>query len=93
MTDKSKTSFENKCKILAELWNEMRDAEDFEDFIEFNDVGLPLAHVLVNNAATANEASREFINETFELLLDDLYIEDKGYSKIRELLDESGNYN
>ena len=34
----------DKAGVLAELWINYRDDEDFTDFIEYNDIGLPLAY-------------------------------------------------
>jgi len=83
---KIETSFENKCHILGEMWMNMRDAEDFEDFFEYNDLGLPLAYVLANDIAVPNSKSRSFIEETFDLLLEQLEIEDSGFEELDELL-------
>ncbi len=83
---KIETSFENKCHILGELWMSMRDDEDLEDFIEYNDLGLPLAYVLANNIAEPNKRSHEFVNETFSLFLERLEIEDSGFEELDELL-------
>jgi hypothetical protein len=35
-------TFDNKISILAELWMNYRDDEELQDFIEYNDLGLPL---------------------------------------------------
>lgn len=80
------TTFGNKCSILAEIWLNYRADEDFEDFIEYNDVGLPLAYVLDNEIADANEASERFVNETFELLLQRFEIEDEGFESLDDIL-------
>jgi hypothetical protein len=83
---KIETTFENKCHILGEMWMNMRDAEDFEDFFEYNDLGLPLAYVLANDIAVPNKKSQGFIDETFNLLLEHLEIEDSGFEELDELL-------
>lgn len=80
------TTFANKCHILAELWMNYRSDEDFEDFVEYNDIGLPLAYVLDNEIAEANDQSEKFINETFILLLESLEVEDQGFEDFDELL-------
>ena len=80
------TTFENKCAVLSELWLNNRDDEQFEDFIEYNDIGLPLAYILVNDIAEVNETSENFINETFELLLVLLEIEDQGFEDFDEVM-------
>ena len=88
---KIETTFENKCHILGELWIGMRDEEDFKEFIEYNDLGLPLAYVLAKNIAEPNKISHAFVNETFALLLIALGIEDSGFEELNELLNMSEN--
>ena len=40
------TDFSTKTAILADLWINYRDEGEFEDFIEYNDLGLPLAYLI-----------------------------------------------
>jgi hypothetical protein len=82
------TSFENKTKILSDLWLNYRDDEDFEDFITYNDIGLPLAFALSEDIVKGTEASDKFVNETFDLLLTGLEMEDteEGYETLEDIL-------
>jgi hypothetical protein len=84
------TDFSNKVKILAELWIGYRDDENFEDFCDYNDLGLPLAYLIDNGLATSSELGNKYINETFDLFLTVLEIkEDTGFEGLDELLDKS----
>lgn len=87
MTADSSTHFSKKCEILSELWMNYRDDMDFVDFIEYNDLGLPLAYAVFNNIVSTNPPAVELINETFTLLLAALNIEDEGFELLDELLD------
>ena len=78
--------FENKITILAELWMNYRDDEQLKDFIEYNDLGLPMAYFLVNELVLPTEKSELYINETFDLLLAALDVRDKGFESLDELL-------
>lgn len=80
------TSFNNKCAILAEIWISYRDDTEFADFIEYNDLGLPLAYALAGNIVKANPQAEKFINESFDLLLAGLDLEDTGFETIEDLL-------
>ena len=80
------TTFNNKCTVLAELWLTSRDDEQFTEFIEYNDLGLPLAYILDNEIADLNETSERYINETFGLLLELLEIEDQGFEGFDEVM-------
>jgi hypothetical protein len=70
------TTITNKAIILADLWLNYRDDEEFQDFVEYNDLGLPLAYMLANNIVKSTPQADKFISETFDLLLAGLGIED-----------------
>jgi hypothetical protein len=80
------TTFDNKCAILADLWLNYRDDEQFEDFIEYNDMGLPLAYALSEGIVKGTDMSTKFIDETFDLLIASLEIDDIGFDNLDELL-------
>jgi hypothetical protein len=82
------TSFDNKCAILAEIFLDYRDDDEFDDFREYNDIGLPLAYAIHAEIITKTDRAETFINETFDLLLAGLGIdEDTGFGSVRDLLD------
>ncbi len=76
----NKTPFGTRVEILADFWNNCREDEevgelheDDREFIEFHNLGLPLAFMLANDfldmeAVTESPASN-LIDETFDLLL------------------------
>jgi len=80
------TSFTDKISILAELWMNYREDDHLDDFMEYNDLGLPMAYLLMNEIVLPSEQSEVYINETFDLLLSALSIEDKGFQSLDELL-------
>lgn len=63
------TEFTNKIKILADLWINYRDDEEFIDFCDYNDMGLPLSYLVDNGLAVSTELGNKYIEETFDLLL------------------------
>lgn len=81
------TDFSNKCIILGELWLNYRDDEQFQDFVEYNDLGLPLAYLLAEGVVTNTEKAANFIEETWDLLVEALGIEDAGFTNLNEMLD------
>ena len=80
------TTFENKALILSDLWMNYRTDEEFMDFVEYNDLGLPLAYLLANDIVKSTELAEKFINETFDLLLAGLGVEDTGFELLDDLL-------
>jgi hypothetical protein len=86
------TPFENKCEILAQLWLEYRNDAEFEDFIAYNDLGLPLAYAISNGIVETSSMAEAFVNEAFSLLLSGLEIdEDTGFDCLEDMLEISEN--
>jgi hypothetical protein len=84
------TTFENKCDILSDVWITYRNDDQFQDFISYNDLGLPLAYAISNEIVKDTERSRKFIDEAFDLLLAGLGInEDVGYEHLDDILAEA----
>lgn len=78
--------FQNKITILSELWMNYRDDQELEDFINYNDLGLPLAYFLMNEIVLPTEQSKVYINETYDLLIASLTVEDKQWESLDEML-------
>ena len=79
-------TFENKITILAELWMNYRDDEDLQDFVEYNDLGLPLAYFLMNEIVLPTSQSELYINETYDLFIASLQVEDRQWESLDEVL-------
>jgi len=79
-------TMQNKITILAELWMNYRDDEELEDFVEYNDIGLPLAYLLMNEIVLPSEQSAIYINETYDLFVSSLTVEDKEWQSLDEML-------
>lgn len=91
MASQEQTTFDNKIAILADLWMIYRDEPEWKDFIDFHDLGLPLAFMLDNNLiyrnTISNQPAEELINETFALLLKGLDIaEDTGFDSLDDIV-------
>lgn len=80
------TTFENKCKILGTLWMEYRGDEEFNDFIEYNDLGLPLSYMLSEEIVKSTTMSEAYVNETWDLFLGSLDMADTGFESLDEIL-------
>jgi hypothetical protein len=86
MTDQTPTTYSNKASILADLWLNYRNDEEFLDFIEYNDIGLPLAYAIANDIVKSTDLAERFINETFDLFIAGLEIEDTGFETLDDVL-------
>ena len=78
--------FSSKCEILSELWMNYRADEDFGDFIEYNDLGLPMAYMVHSSLVTPLDEARVLIEETYSLLINALNVpEDNDFTTLNEL--------
>lgn len=78
--------FSNKVSILAELWMNYRDDEQLKDFVEYNDLGLPLAYFIMNELVLPTKQSELYIDESYSLLVASLDADDIEYESLDELL-------
>lgn len=82
--------YKAKYRILADLWTGYRYEEDFQDFMEYNDLGMPLA-ILINEGIVSSTPQAEiYVEETYALFLAALEIEDKDYSDLQQMFFEAG---
>jgi hypothetical protein len=81
-----KTPVEAKAAILSDLWLNYRNEEEFNDFITYNDLALPLAFAIDSGIVEVNPKIRAFMDEAWDLLLAGLEIEDTGFNTLDEML-------
>jgi hypothetical protein len=79
-------AFADKTGILGTLWIEFRADEDFTDFIEYNDLGLPMAYMvaegLIKECSPTGEA---LIEETFNMFCELLEITDEDFEVLEDI--------
>lgn len=78
------TTFDNKCAILSAIWMEHRNDTGLEEFIRYNDLGLPLAYAIDNGIITKTSQVDDFISEAFGNLLDLFDVSDSGWNTLDE---------
>lgn len=82
------TSIPTTYAILADLWLNYRADEDFKDFVEYNDLGLPLAYALDADIVKDTPLAQALIKETWDLFLEALDAQDPedGFESLEEIL-------
>ena len=80
------STFESICSILGELWMDYKTDKYFKDFIEYNDIGLPIAFLVDNELVEPTQLAKQYVNETWTIFLAALEIkEDLGWESLEEL--------
>lgn len=82
------TNFEDKALILGQLWINYKTEDEWADFIEYNDLGLPLAFAFAEGIVNHTVTLEQYINETWDLFIEGLDVEDTGFESIEDLLDD-----
>lgn len=91
------TTFENKALILGQVWMHHKTDDEMADFFAYNDLGIPLAFAFAEGIINHTPTLEQYVNESFDLLLEALNIEDAGFDDLQDLwdaleaLDENNN--
>jgi hypothetical protein len=80
-----------KAEIIFEFINDYRSDEVFEDFFSYNDLGVPMAVMIVNDLVILNEGGIQVLDETWESLCSNLNDADVeyDYESLDELIEKS----
>ena len=81
------TDFSDVCIIMGELYSNYKEDKNFKDFIEFNDLGLPLAYLTSENLCEPSDDGKRYITETWDLFLAGLKMPDNGFESLEQLLE------
>lgn len=82
--------FDNKIVILSDLWTTYKNKREWQDFFDYNDIGLPLAFMIDQKIVEANEVGIRYIDETYELLCETLTLDSKdSYDDLEQMMQES----
>ena len=69
-------NFETICKILGELHANYGDSKDFRTFVEFNDLGLPLAFLTSEGLIVElSDDGRRYVIDTFDMFIGSLKVD------------------
>lgn len=80
------TSFESMCSILGELWMDYKSDKYFKDFIEYNDIGLPIAFLIDNELVEPSHLAKQYVHETWDIFMAALELtQDMGWESLEEL--------
>ena len=79
------TDFDKVCEILGTLYANFKEDTDLKDFIDFNDLGLPLAYFVSESLAEVSDDGARYITETWQLFLASMDLEDDDWNSLDEM--------
>ena len=81
------TDFTNICEILGSLYANYKEDEDLKDFIDFNDLGLPLAYFVSEDLCQVSDDGARYITETWQLFLASMDLQDTGWDNLDQMFE------
>ena len=94
-------NFENKCRILSDLWIHNKNEEKEEDFVEeydlyelirYADLSLPLAYLINAELVTPKEESLKLIDEAYDILVEFLDLDaNEDFETFQQIVNELEN--
>jgi len=70
------TDFVTQCLILGDLYENYKEEKDFRAFIEYNDLGLPLAYLTAQGLIVeVSDDGRRYILDTFEMFIESIKLD------------------
>ncbi len=80
--------FDKRLTILSDVYLHYREDDEFKEFADYNDLGLPLAHVCASGLAQIKPEGVIYIEETYDLLVDAMGLDpDVVYDSIEDMID------
>jgi hypothetical protein len=73
------------CEILGSLYANYKQDDDLKDFIEFNDLGLPLAYFVSEDLCQVSDDGARYITETWQLFLASMDLQDTGWDSLDQM--------
>ena len=84
------TDFSNQINILGEFYINYREDSELKDFLEFNDIGLPLAYLASEGLCEISDDGKKYVAESWEMFLLAMGITDEGFENLGEIFAKTG---
>lgn len=76
-------NFSEKASVISSLWLEFKEDEDFSDFMEYNNVGCPLAYASTQGLiAQLTPQGIEIVEETFNQFIDEINVSEEEIDEV-----------
>lgn len=81
------TDYSKQVDILHDIFYNHVGEERFDDFVDFNDIGLPLAYAIHEGIVESTPLAEDLVRQTFTLLLDLFGIDDDtGFDSLEQIM-------
>ena len=78
--------FADKTGILAQLWIDFREDDNFKAFMEYNDIGVPMAYYVAEGLVNGlTDLGEQYIEESIEMMFKLLDITEEEVEGLHEI--------
>jgi hypothetical protein len=78
-------NFTDKAGLLAEVWVDFREDEQFKPFMEYNDIGVSMAYHIANGLVNPTPKGKAFVEESFDMLFKLINITEQEIDELDEV--------
>ncbi len=78
--------FADKTGILGQLWIDFRDDENFSAFMDYNDIGVPMAYYVAEGLVTGlTDLGEQYVEESIDMMFKLLEITEAEVDELDEI--------
>lgn len=77
--------FADKTGILGQLWIDFREDEKFSAFMEYNDIGVPMAYFIAEGLVNPTPLGEQYVEETLDMMFTLLEITEEEVDELDEI--------
>lgn len=78
--------FADKTGILGQLWIDFRDDDNFSAFMDYNDIGVPMAYYLAEGLVTSlTPLGEQYVEESIDMMFKLLEITEAEVDELDEI--------
>jgi hypothetical protein len=77
--------FSDKTGILGQLWIDFREDEKFSAFMDYNDIGVPMAYFIAEGLVNPTPLGEQYVEETLDMMFTLLEITEKEVDELDEI--------
>ena len=86
------TPFAVQCEILSEFWHSNKNDPKMTEFVEFNDLGLPLAYAIGNKIVQGSDLATKYVTDTFSQFLELQNLSGQNFDSLSDFREKLKNH-
>jgi hypothetical protein len=77
--------FADKTGLLAQLWIDFREDDQFKPFMEYNDIGVPMGYYIAEGLVNPTPLGEQYVEESVDMLFTLLNITEAEIDELEEI--------